>query len=697
MDLMKLSRLIAERRKALGFTQAELGRLLDVTDKAVSKWERGLSAPDVAIINRLAAMLRVSLDEILGERINDGQSSSRMIETDRVAKAIPADEAYVKLDDGAHETVSAKLFGVNIEHTRSDIYNGLSAQMLRNRKFAGKPGAVSGHAGQWYPIGERATLLFDKGYTRHHELYHMKRRNECNSQRIVNIYEGSECGIGQHELALQADKSYAFRMVAQTSEPVEVTVAFASRHGVRMYSCCKIMLESAEWTTYEAVLKSPVDDMDADIRITFSSCASVCIGALSLMPDDTFRGMRRDVIERLKELGVTILRWPGGNFAGEYNWLDGLLPVDMRSPLEAAMGLESQPHTLGFDFHEINTDDFIALCREVGAEPFITINPCWNTPEENAAWVEYCNGDQNTRYGRLRAERGHAEPYNVRLWSLGNEFGYGHMEGDNTPEGYFRIASQHAARMLEVSPWLRLCSCGPYPNTQWAQKSAIPLANQAGLVSTHYYAPNIRHLTGVDDASIAGEYYATISGVEEMRGLILRHRADLPDDLRISMDEWNVWYAWYRPSCVADGIFTALVLHMLMSEADAMGLEQACHFEAINEGLLCVGHADATLTAQGQMFRLMKRHAGGAICCRGAEAFATCKDGVTTLTAVNASYDGSKRVTVSCDGEVSARLYTSESVLPPSSFTEQDAAFECITGGVVFTMPPHSVLAVTLR
>ena len=88
------------------------------------------------------------------------------------------------------------------------------------------------------------------------------------------------------------------------------------------------------------------------------------------------------------------------------------------------MGLETQPHSLGYDFNEINTDDFVALCKEIGAEPFITINPTWNTEEECAQWVEYCNGDVDTEYGRIRIERGYKEPYNVKYWSLGNEFGY---------------------------------------------------------------------------------------------------------------------------------------------------------------------------------------------------------------------------------------------------------------------------------
>ena len=233
----------------------------------------------------------------------------------------------------------------------------------------------------------------------------------------------------------------------------------------------------------------------------------VYVGENSDIPN--VNGMRTDVVQALKKIGVPVLRWPGGNFAGEFNWMDGLLPADMRAPFQSYLGLETQPHTMGYDFSEINTDDFIALCREIGAEPFITINPCWNTPDENAAWVEYCNGDVSTPYGKLRASRGHQEPYNAQFWSLGNEFGYGHMEGDNTPAGYCQIALENGKKMLEASPGLSLCSSGPYPNKEWAEFSAKPLAGISQMISQHYY--------GYDP------HYTDLSTVEEEYNLSLIH------------------------------------------------------------------------------------------------------------------------------------------------------------------------------
>ena len=152
----------------------------------------------------------------------------------------------------------------------------------------------------------------------------------------------------------------------------------------------------------------------------------------------------------MKELGIKVLRWPGGNFAGEFNWMDGLLPVDMRAPFQSYLGLETQPHTMGYDYSEINTDDFIALCREIGAEPFITINPCWNTPEENAAWVEYCNGDASTPMG-APGPTGSPRTLQCAALVLGQQIQLQPRRRQH-PSGYCQIALENGKKMLEASP-----------------------------------------------------------------------------------------------------------------------------------------------------------------------------------------------------------------------------------------------------
>lgn len=691
MNVSQIGRFISWRRADLGLTQAQLAQRLDVTDKAVSKWERGKSLPDVALLSRVAAELRVSVVELLsGEPMNVARSSN-LDEADgwerEAAQATP-----LTLQRKAPEDllVSPYLFGSNLEHTRSCLYTGLSAQMVRNRKFAGKPTACEGCAMEWFPLGKRAVFALDEPYTRHGEGYHMKRTTECNSVSIFNPFQGETAGMGQHGIAISQGQPYLFGMVVKTQNPVEFAVSLTDRAGKEVYCRTTFTGEGADWTRFEVELTPQAADPDADLRICWEEAGQVCVGAISLLPKDHFHGMRRDVVEAMKELGIKVLRWPGGNFAGEFNWMDGLLPVDMRAPFQSYLGLETQPHTMGYDYSEINTDDFIALCREIGAEPFITINPCWNTPEENAAWVEYCNGDASTPYGKLRAQRGHQEPYNVQLWSLGNEFGYGHMEGDNTPSGYCQIALENGKKMLEASPNLSLCSSGPYPNKEWAELSAKPLAGISQMISQHYYgyAPHYTSLATVEE-----EYNRCLASVSRMRDLLHQSRQWLEPSTRISMDEWNVWYAWYRPSSVTDGIYAALALHMLMEEAEKSGIALACHFQAVNEGMLCVKPDHVSLTAQGQVFSRMNRwHMGNRLCSASQEAVVSVdREGQMAVTVVNAAFRCEKPVDFSSFGPCSeAVLFSSDTVLPPSEFTVTDV-LEQAAGGT-FQMPPHSVL-----
>ena len=690
MNLAQTGRFLTQMRNALGLTQAQLAQRLDVTDKAVSKWERGKSLPDITLLNRLAAELRVSVVEILsGESLNVGRSSNLDEALSQGDGIDQAGELTLPRTEAEDLLVSPYLFGCNLEHTRSCLAGGLSAQMLRNRKFAGKPTACEGCALEWFPIGERAIFTFDEPYTRHGEGYHMQRTIECNSLSVFAPCPEETAGVGQHGLSFAAGRAYLFAVVAKSAAGVTLSVSLTDRAGKIAYDCRTVAVKGADWTRYEVELCPASADADGDLRITWEGGGSICFGALSLLPKDNFRGMRKDVIGKLKELGIKVLRWPGGNFAGEFNWMDGLLPVDMRAPFQSYLGLETQPHTLGFDFSEINTDDFVALCREVGAQPFLTINPCWNTPEENAAWVEYCNGDASTKYGKLRIERGWEEPYDVQLWSLGNEFGYGHMEGDNSPGGYCQIAQENGKKMLEVSPNLSLCSSGPYPSKEWSELSARPLSGIAQMISQHYYGYAPKY---TDPDTVEQEYGKCLASVGRMRELIHQSRQYLAPNIRISMDEWNVWYAWYRPSSVTDGIYAALALHMLMEEAEKSGIALACHFQAVNEGLIRVTPDGASLTAQGQIFSLMTCHMGNRLCLASPEAvISEDKAGARVATVVNASYQGTKRVDLSACGRCAqAVLYTSKSVLPPSVFEQEDVLAQIQDGSI--EMPPHSVL-----
>lgn len=607
--------------------------------------------------------------------------------------------------------VSPLLFGNNLEHTRASVYGGISAQMLRNRKFAGMPSCYTGCPKEWYQIGEKTNIVFVESgsaifgeslfeesmfYTRHADNHRMRRPHERNVVMVAGYEEDLECGIGQADVAVIKNTYYECRIAAKVYHPMVISIALTDRDG-KVYNQKELEFDNTEFDTKKVILYAPETDRNAHLTITFVGVSAIYIGAVSLMPEHNFHGMRPDVVALLREMGIKLLRWPGGNFAGEYNWKDGLLPADMRAPLGSYLGADTQPHSMGYDFNEINTDDFVALCREIGAEPFITINLTWNSSEECAQWVEYCNGGAETKYGRLRMERGYKEAYDVKFWSLGNEVGYVHMEGESTAQGYGRLGIEFGKKMLEVSPDLQICSSGPYPDETWVKEAAKPLSEIASLVSLHYY---VKQPLFIDPEKYEEEYSECISRVHsKSRELVRRFRRELNDDrLRISFDEWNIWYSWYRPKSVTDGIFTASMLHMLIGEAEPCGMDMACHFEAINEGAIRVEWNRAFLTPGGKMFAVMKHHIDGKLCFVSEDAIATEKENVLTITLINRSYDKDKKFELPGYGTViTSDLYEGQSILPYSDFERKNMSLTESEEGYEVSLPKHSVMLIQMK
>ena len=728
MDLQEVSSRILQSRKKLGLSQQQLAEKVGVTSKAVSKWERGVNLPDISLLVPLSRVLGVSVQELLDispEDLSSKYSNSLSLNQrtpDRVETERISDQILIDLSDARE--FSPYVFGHNLEHTRACMAGGLSAQMLRNRKFAGKPSKNQGCPADWFAIGDTDVFFAleqqwggsvspeqhvveqwagfvipeqfeeEQPYTQHKSTSKMPRKNEIQTLVVQNLYGTSPCGFGQDNLFLKAGKNYELRIAARGPVSTELTVKLTDRTGDQIYAQNSIRIDSEVWKLYEFMLTPDREDTEGCLRITFTRKTKVFFGAVSMLPEGHFLGLRRDVVENLKQIGASLLRWPGGNFAGEYRWQDGLLPVDMRAPLQSYTEIETQPYTHGYDFHEMGTDEFIALCREVGAEPFITINPVWNTPEENAAWVEYCNGSTDTPYGALRAQRGHPEPYNVKFWSLGNEMGYPHMEGPITPEHYASIANLHASRMLEKDPELNLFSSGPYPNEDWANKAAKILADKAKYVSLHNYSRTQMDFSSPEaiEESCRQIFSAPYWNLE----IIHKMRQCLGEGIHISFDEWNCWYTWFRPSSVAEGIYTAEMLHLLLQESLNSDMPVCCYFQPVGEGAIQVAPGESKLTANGQAFAMMSSHRGGKLCrissVDSLAAVASIREDVLTVTLVNTNLHTPRTFAIGTVGKViCAEVLRSQSILPHSRFESEPLETLIEDGTITTTLPAHSV------
>ncbi len=589
------------------------------------------------------------------------------------------------------------LFGQNLEHTRSCIYQGLSAQLIRNRKFAGKP-SRDGVASEWLPWGEGMfyEMLWKSIFLKHEtsEYGQMPRRNECFTQGVSN-YGGTPGGIRQTGLALSGGEKYTLRIAWRNGgdKGTVETLVKLSGNGI-VFLQEKVSGITSDWSIAEFHFTCECDT-DAELSIGLDACGSVWLGMVSLMSDNNFRGMRPDVIAHLKAIGTSLIRWPGGNFAGEYLWRDGLLPADERKPSQSFMEIETQPYTNGFDYNELGTDDIIALCREIGAEPFFTINPVWFSPEESAAWVEYCNGSADTPLGKLRAERGFPEPFNVRFWSLGNEMGFGHMEGTKNGGQYAVLGRRHAEALLNVDKNITICSSGPYPDAEWCRDAAVPLSDVAPLVSLHHYCV-VEPLDFTSKEACHKTYHDIIDRTAEYEEWVLKMRQELPLSVAISLDEWNVWYGWYRNPGAAEGIFTARFYLWLFNAYRKYNIACACYFEAVNEGAIRVDARKSELTANGQVMALMSPHAGGIPCelWNTEKSFATRHENGIYMTVLNDSDTENMDFTLPASGiPEKMTLWTASNIYPGSRFVSS----ELQTENSKVTLPPLSLLTIWLK
>lgn len=249
----------------------------------------------------------------------------------------------------------------------------------------------------------------------------------------------------------------------------------------------------------------------------------------SPLSDD--HGFRRDVLEAIRPLRIPLLRWPGGNFASGYHWMDGIGPPGERPCRRDLAWQADEPNTFG-------THEFIALCRILETQPYVCINMGSGTQDEAREWVEYCNSAGDTALANLRRKNGAQEPFGVKLWALGNEI-YGPWQiGAKTADEYCRAATEFAKVMKWSDPSIELVSCGWDGLRDWDIQVMEALAPYVDYHSIHIYTGSPEHYPNVFAPHQAER------ALNVMRGAVEKIRYQRPDrkSLRIAYDEWNVWY-----------------------------------------------------------------------------------------------------------------------------------------------------------
>src|ERR1700691_5092458 len=251
-------------------------------------------------------------------------------------------------------------------------------------------------------------------------------------------------------------------------------------------------------------------------------------------------GFRQDVINEIRQLGVPIIRYPGGNFVSGYNWLDGVGPK------------QNRPRTLdkAWDTTESNqfgTNEFLAWCQAAATQPLMGLNLGTGTPEEAAALVEYCNIDKGTKWSDLRRQHGVAEPWKVEHWCLGNEMDGPWQIGHMPAKEYGLKAADAARQMRDVDPSLKLIACGssgPFMATylEWDREVLEQCYDYVDGLSLHRYFGNNERDTGGNTSKYLAMNLSMERQIAETLAVcdLVRGHKRSPKKLWLSFDEWYV-------------------------------------------------------------------------------------------------------------------------------------------------------------
>ena len=307
-------------------------------------------------------------------------------------------------------------------------------------------------------------------------------------------------------------------------------------------------------------------------------------------PQADERGLRRDVLAALREVGYTTIRYPGGNFLSGYRWQDGVGPREKR-PRRRDLAWRS------IETNQFGTDEFMGFCQAIGAQPMLGVNLGTGTIEDAAALVEYANAPAGTRYADMRAANGRAEPYGVPLWCLGNEMDGPWQIGHLDALDYAKKAREAAKMMRWQDPSIKLVLCGSsnvhmptYP--EWDRVALEHCWDQVDFLSMHYYARN----DAQDTPSYLG-YAASFESHVDTLAATLRYVKALrrsAHDVYLSWDEWNVWYkdtsgdgGWTEGPPLSEELYNledALVvaqwLNVFLRKADVLKI--ACLAQIVN-------------------------------------------------------------------------------------------------------------------
>lgn len=341
----------------------------------------------------------------------------------------------------------------------------------------------------------------------------------------------------------------------------------------------------------------------------------IYVGENSNIPN--VNGMRCDVVEALKEIKIPVLRWPGGCFADEYHWKDGIGPKENRKKMiNTHWGGTVEDNSFG-------THEFMELCRQLKCEPYINGNLGSGTVQEMSEWVEYLTFEGISPMAELRKQNGHAEPWKVKYFGVGNEnWGCG---GNMTPEFYGNMYRRYQTYCRNYAQnKLYKIACGPnVDDYNWTEGVMKVAANFMDALTLHYYTHpggwlNKGPATNFDEKT----WYASMNKTLKMEELINRHlevmnRYDPEKRVDLIVDEWGGWYDvepgtnpgfLYQQNTMRDALIAGINLNIFNKHSDRVKMTNLAQVVNVLQSVILTEGEKMVLTPTYHVFNMYKNH-----------------------------------------------------------------------------------------
>ena len=452
--------------------------------------------------------------------------------------------ATIRVSNRPMAEINPYIYGNFMEFIENHI-SGMWAEMVENRRMeVYLPEKSTPECWQPYTVNNAAHFLLSRSaYS----------GTICQQVECIDD-NGGFCGILQKGIGVTKARSYAGSVYLCGHGVGSVEIAVGRDYGpfFLAYATATVTGITEDWQKYSFTFTSDATDDDAELVVRFSGPGMLRIDHPSLMPSDNRDGWRKDVVEQTQQLKPGILRFPGGCYADTYHWQRAVGPRDLRKP-QSNYHWSDVPHDYRLseqrtgrhwrptEPNDVGIDEFMRFCELTGSEALIVINMGTGTPEEAAAWVEYCNGPADSAYGSLRAQNGHPAPYKIRYWQIGNEM-YGPWEvGYSGRDGYIKGYKAFHAAMNAVDPGIRFLIDGG-DDAEWNRAVLNECAGLFDIIDVHYY-PGWEIETEANPLEdVFRNFIAQLDKVEGQIDALRREieSAGLAETVKVAVCEYNI-------------------------------------------------------------------------------------------------------------------------------------------------------------